>query len=90
MTTSISQLCAILSLEDETTVLELLDISSEELVDTFKHKVRERKLYLSKHYEEDLEEQSSEGSLRKHSEATGLGSKQVWKDAGFDLEEDSY
>ena len=56
MNPTLSQVQTLLSLEDEITVLELLDISSEELVEAFKHKVRERKMYLNKHYEEDIEE----------------------------------
>ena len=83
MNPTLAQVYTLLSLEDEITVLELLDISSEELVDAFKHKVRERKAYLNKHYEEDIEE---ERTCRKHNEASGLGSKEVWTQAGFEKE----
>ena len=86
MIPSLAQIQTLLSLEDEVTVLELLDISSEELVDAFKHKIRERKAYLNKHYEEDIEE---EKHFRKHNEGSGLGSRAVWEDAGFAREEGS-
>ncbi len=42
---------------DEITVLELLDISSEELVEAFPERIRQRLAYISKELEMALEEQ---------------------------------
>ena len=39
--------------EDETTILELLDIESEELVDAFKKKIRSRRDYIEKFFGEE-------------------------------------
>ena len=41
---------------DEITVLELLDISSEELVDAFPERIRQRLQYISKELEMQIEE----------------------------------
>ena len=76
----------ILRNEEETTVLELLEITSEELVAAFKSKIRTKKGYLDKYYEAEQEEEL----IREFSEATGLSSKEVWENAGFDLEKEGY
>lgn len=87
MRPTLGQIATYLSLEDEVTVLELLDINSEELVECFKHKIRERKTYLNGYYEDNTPEDKS---VSKYTESSRLGSKKVWEDAGFDLEEDAY
>lgn len=89
MSLGLVQIYTLLELEEETVVLELLDINSEELVKAFKGKIRERKPYLTKYYE-DQNEQEEERPLRKHSEYSGLGSKEVWEAAGFDMEKSDY
>ena len=72
--------------EEETTVLELLEITSEELVAAFKGKIRAKKGYLDKYYEEEQEEEL----IREFTQAAGLGSKEVWESAFGELEEESY
>ncbi|CAB4217540.1 hypothetical protein UFOVP1590_58 [uncultured Caudovirales phage] len=83
MTPSIAQVQTLLCLEDEITVLELLDITSEELVIMFLHKIRERKDYLNKYYEETSQKEKPN---RRYSEANRLGSRKVWEDAGYEAE----
>jgi hypothetical protein len=72
--------------EEETTVLELLEITSEELVAAFKAKIRAKKGYLDKYYEAEQEEEL----IREFSKAAGLGSKEAWEAAFGELEEESY
>jgi hypothetical protein len=84
---TINQLCDQLELEDEVTVLELLDLNSFELVGMFKHRVSERKDYLLKYYEEVTEKETP---YRKQTDATRLGSREVWEAAGFDCEDENY
>jgi len=83
VTPSIAQVQTLLCLEDEITVLELLDITTEELVIMFLHKIRERKDYLNKYYEETSQK---EATHRKPSEASRLGSREVWENAGYEAE----
>lgn len=87
MTKTIAQITDRLLQEDEVTVLELLDLDAETLIETFKHRIRERKLFLDKYYEEDYEEPQN---FRERTDSYRLASKEVWEEAGFDLEEDSY
>ena len=88
MKMSIAQITDRLLQEDEVTVLELLDLDAQTLVETFKHRVRERKLFLEKYYEEDVVEASQ--TYKKQSDSFRLASKEVWEEAGFDLENDAY
>lgn len=50
----LSILIAKLKEYDEVQILELLDVSSEDLVEMFSHKIRERRAYITK--EMELEE----------------------------------
>lgn len=86
----LGQLYSLLEKEDEITVLELLDITSPELVDSFKHKVRKRYDYVCKFYEESSEEEEVAIRDEERNEPRGLGSKSVWEEAGFDIEDDNY
>ena len=84
---TLAQITDLILQEDEVTVLELLELTTEDLVESFKHKIRERKSYLNHYYEDNFEE---EKPLRKVTDSYRLGSKKTWEDAGFDLEKDSY
>ncbi len=101
MKKSLEQMCDKLEEEEETIVLELLDLTSPELIQSYKHKVRQRHDYISKHYGEEYstdegedeiqEDQEAKEYYRREKEETrGLGSKQVWQDAGFEVENDNY
>ncbi len=84
---NINKVCALLELEEETRVLELLEITSEELVLHFKERVRDKLVYLINYYEENNQEKNS---FCRQSEATGLSSKEVWENAGYELEREGY
>jgi hypothetical protein len=51
---TLSDLIELLLQEDELTILELLDITSEELVLAFKSKLKQRKNYVEKYFDEEL------------------------------------
>ena len=87
MNRTLAQLEDLLLQEDEVTVLELLDLDATTLVECFKHRIRERKLFLNKYYEEDNE---APQGIRPKTDSFGLASKEVWEEAGFDLESDAY
>ena len=87
MIPTIQQLTVYLLEEDEVTILELLDISTSDLIEAFKFKIRERKAFLNKYYEESNEEDQT---FYQKSDSSRLASKEVWENAGFDLENDAY
>lgn len=87
MSRTLGELYEFLVKEDEITVLELLDLTSEELVNAFKYKVRSRKGYIVKFYEDESDgepqskEESEEGEQRR------MGRKALWEETGIDCEE---
>ncbi len=48
-----NDLCELLKKEDEVTLIELLDISSDELVDVLESFIEDRQDYLRNYYNED-------------------------------------
>lgn len=84
---ALEQLYALLIAEDELLVLELLDITAEDLVTAFIHKVKVRHDYITSYYE-DTTTASDETSRREEERfgPRGLGSLSVWEDAGFEIE----
>lgn len=48
-----NDLCELLKKEDEVTLLELLDLSSDELVDVLESFIEDRQDYLRNYYNED-------------------------------------
>ena len=90
----LEQLYSILDHEEETIVLELLDLTSPELVATYKHRVRQRHDYISKYYEgipnEGEWEEAEVPYPREEREPRGLGSRSVWVEAGFDQDDENY
>lgn len=69
---STAELIDLLYKEDEITILELLDIDSQELVDAFRAKLKKRKHYVEKYFDEELSEEE---------EAFGAGVHiETWKD----------
>ena len=92
MTKTLEQLYPIMEAEEETIVLELLDLTSPELVATYKYKVRQRHDYISKYYEDTPNIETEEAAYypREEYEPRGLGSKSVWEEAGFDCEDENY
>jgi hypothetical protein len=69
---SIYELVELLYKEDEVTILELLDIDSQELVDAFKGKLKKRKHYVEKYFDEELSEEEEVFGTGVHIE--------TWKD----------
>lgn len=90
MKRSLAELYALLLQEDEVTLLELLDLNTEEILTLFKYKVRRRHDYISKFYEESREEEETQ--IREEERyATGRGSdRSYWQEEGYDLEDESY
>ena len=84
---NITKICALLELEDEVTVCEMLQLTSEDLVVAFRNRIRENLPYLLDQYEKNTEK---EVPIYRQSEGSRLGSKEVWENAGFDLEKESY
>lgn len=92
MTKTLEQLYPIMEAEEETIVLELLDLTSPELVQAYKYKVRQRHDYISKYYEDvpNIEEHEEIPYQREEGEPKGLGSREVWQNAGFDCDDENY
>ena len=94
MKKTLGQLYPLLEAEEETIVLELLDLTSPELVNTYKYKVRQRHDYISKYYEDFPDNDESEETPYPRDEERfgprGLGSKSVWEEAGFEEEDENF
>lgn len=62
---------SLLNKEDEDTILELLDITSEELVRAFKWKIPGRKDSLKKYFSEEISDTEEEYGVGVHIEDAG-------------------
>lgn len=88
MSYTLTQLHDMLLEENEVVVLELLDITAEELLVTYKYKIRQRHGFISKYYEESGEEEEvSSRSEEREDRPRGLGSRSAWEDAGFEQDD---
>jgi hypothetical protein len=54
---TLTEIMEVLKREDEVSLLEILDISSEEIVDRFEDRIEERADYLEQYLKEDGEEE---------------------------------
>ena len=50
------ELLDLLKREDEVTVLELLDLTSEDLVEAFRGRIKQRRAYIQKYLDGDMDE----------------------------------
>lgn len=62
------ELLEMLAHEDELTILELLDISSDDLVAAFRHKLKARRDYVSQYFDEELSPEEKKYGYGMHIE----------------------
>jgi hypothetical protein len=90
MSKTTSQLYDLLIHEDELTVLELLDLTAEDLATAFIHRIRERNGIINNYYEDTGKAYETSRREEERLGPRGLGNRSVWEDAGFEIEDEDF